>query len=187
VKGTRVRSFLLGALAVGLIAFGSGGTYSSFFSTTMDGSNAFAAGTVHVKDNDAGGVMFNVSGVRPGDAARVSCITVTYDGSLDADVRLYASVSSTGVEQYVSLKVETGTTTSGYGDCSGFSTISTLFNDTLSNYPTGWGSGIAEPGNPWTTGEAHAYRVTVSLQNSAPASAQGKTATVTFRWEARNR
>lgn len=183
---TRIRSFLLGALAVGLIAFGSGGTYSAFFSTTSTGSNSFSAGTVTLRDNDSGAVMFNASGVRPGDAGKVSCITVTYGGSLDSDVRLYGSVSSTGVEQYINLKVETGTTTSGYGDCSGFSTLSTLFDDTLSNYPTGWGGGIAEPGNPWTTGEAHAYRFTLSLPNSAPAAAQGKTATVTFRWEARN-
>ncbi len=184
---TRVRSFLLGAMAVGLIALGSGTTFSAFSSTTSNASNAFSAGTVRIRDNDSGGVMFSTSGVRPGDAAKVSCITVTYDGSLDSDARLYATVSNAGVEQYIDLKVETGTTTSGFGDCSGFSAISTLYNDTLANYPTAWGSGLAEPGNPWTSGEAHAYRFTMSLQSSAPAAAQGTTATVTFRWEARNR
>lgn len=184
MRGARVRSFLMGALAVGLIAFGSGGTYSAFFSQTSNAGDGFSAGTVHIRDNDGGAVMFNVSGMRPTDAARTSCITVTYDGSLDADARLYAAVSSTGVEQYVNLTVETGTTTSGYGDCSGFTSIQTLYNGTLSAFPTAWGSGIAEPGNPWTTGEAHAYRFTVSLQNNA--AAQGKTATTTFTWEARN-
>ncbi len=109
---------------------------------------------------------------------------MTYDGSLDANVKLYATVSSTGVEQYVNLTVETGTTTSGYGDCTGFSALSTLYNGSLASYPTNYPSGLAEPGNPWTTGEAHAYRFTVSLQNIF--AAQGKTATATFTWEAQN-
>jgi hypothetical protein len=184
MRGSRVRSFLLGALAVGLIAFGSGSTYSAFSSTTKNAGNAFAAGTVHLRDNDGGSVMFNVSGMLPTDAARTRCITVTYDGSLDANVKLYATVSSTGVEQYVNLTVETGTTTSGYGDCTGFSALSTLYNGSLASYPTNDASGLAEPGNPWTTGEAHAYRFTVSLQNNF--AAQGKTATATFTWEAQN-
>jgi Camelysin metallo-endopeptidase len=184
VRGARIRSFLLGALTVGLIALGSGGTYSAFWGRTSSVGNGFSAGTVHLRDNDGGGVMFSVSGMRPTDAARKSCITVTYDGSLDADVRLRASVSTTGVEQYVNLTVETGTTTSGYGDCSGFTATQTVYGGTLSTFPTTWAAGIAEPGNPWTTGEAHAYRFTVTLQNDA--AAQGKTATVTFTWEARS-
>jgi camelysin-like metallo-endopeptidase len=184
MRSARIRSFLVGALAVGLIAFGSGGTYSAFFSRTSNASNGFAAGTVYLVDNDGSAVMFNVSGMRPSDAARTSCITVTYNGSLDADVRLYVTRSSTGVEPYVNVKVETGTTTSGYGDCSGFSAASTLYDGTLSAYPTDWTSGLVEPGNPWTAGEAHAYRFTVSLQNNA--AAQGRSATATFRWEARN-
>jgi hypothetical protein len=181
----RVRSFLLGALAVGLIAFGSGGTYSAFSSTTQNNGDKFSAGTVHLTDNDSGSVMFNVSGMKPTDAARTSCITVTYDGSLDANVKLYASaLSSTGVEPYINLTVETGTTTSGYGDCTGFTSISTLYSGTLASYPASYASGLAEPGNPWSTGEAHAYRFTVSVQNTA--AAQGKTATVTLAWEAQN-
>ncbi len=187
MNGARIRSFLVGALAVGLIAFGSGGTYAAFFSRTSNGGgagNAFSTGTVNLSDNDGGGALFSVSGMRPGDPPRTGCITVSYGGSLDADVRLYGTVSSTGVEQYIDLKVETGTSTTGFGDCSGFSPISTLFNDTLSAYPGGWGSGIVDPWNVWTTGESHAYRFTVSLRNTT--AAQGKTASVTFGWEARN-
>jgi Camelysin metallo-endopeptidase len=186
VNGTRIRSFLLGALAVGLIAFGSGGTYSAFSNTTANAGNAFAAGTVYLTDNDTGSAMFNVTGMRPTDAARTSCITVTYAGSLNADVEVYGTVSATGVEQYVNLKIETGSTTTGFGNCTGFTPTSTLYNDTLANLPSSWASGIADTSaNPWTTGHAQAYRFTVSLQNNA--AAQGKTATATFTWEARNR
>jgi predicted ribosomally synthesized peptide with SipW-like signal peptide len=181
----RIRSFLFGALAVGLIAFGSGGTYSAFLDRTSSPGNGFSAGTVHLTDNDGGGAMFDVSGMRPSDAPRRSCITVVYDGSLEADTRLYADASSTGVEPYLNVTVETGTTTSGYGDCAGFTGLSTLYTGSLAAFPRGWASGLAEPGNPWTTGEAHAYRFTVSVQNDP--AAQGMTAGVTFSWEARNR
>jgi Camelysin metallo-endopeptidase len=184
MKGARVRSFLVGALVVGLIAVGSGGTYAAFFDRTRNPANGFAAGTVHLTDNDGGTAMFDVAGMRPSDGARRSCIVVTYDGSLHAVTRLYAAVSNSGVERFVNLSVETGTTTSGYGDCSGFTPLSTLYTGTLSAFPTGWATGVAEPGNPWTRGEAHAYRFTVSLQNNA--AAQGMTARVDFTWEARS-
>jgi hypothetical protein len=184
MRSSQIRSFLMGALAVGLIAFGSGGTYSAFFSKTSSPGNRFEAGTVHLVDDDGGSVMFNLSGMRPSDPARARCMTVTYNGSLNAEVRLYGTISSSGVEPYVNLKVETGTTTSGYGDCSGFTPSSTLYDGTMSAYPTGWSSGIADPGNPWTTGEAHTYRFTVSIQNNP--AAQGGTAAATFAWEARS-
>jgi hypothetical protein len=186
VKASRERSFLLGALAVGLIAFGSGGTYAAFSGTTSNGGNAFAAGTVYLTDNDAAAVMFNVSGMRPSDAARTSCITVTYGGSLNADVKLYGATSSTGVEQYLNLKIETGTSAAPFGSCAGFVAGATLYNDTLANLPSSWATGIADTSaNPWTAGHAQTYRFTVSLQNNA--AAQGKTATATFTWEAENR
>jgi hypothetical protein len=184
MKGARVRSFLVGALVVGLIAVGSGGTYAAFFDRTRNPANGFAAGTVHLTDNDGGTAMFDVAGMRPSDGARRSCIVVTYDGSLHAVTRLYAAVSNSGVERFVNLSVETGTTTSGYGECSGFTPLSTLYTGTLSAFPTGWATGVTEPGNPWKRGEAHAYRFTVSLQNDA--AAQGMTARVDFTWEARS-
>jgi hypothetical protein len=184
VRGARIRSFLLGAVVVGLIAFGSGSTYASFFSKTKNPGNGFAAGTVHLIDDDAGASMFGVASMRPTDPARRSCVVVSYDGSLDAATRLYATVSNTGVEQYLDLTVETGTTTSAFGDCSGFTALSTLYTGPLSSFPTSWAAGIPEPGNPWTTGEAHAYRFTVSLQNAA--AAQGMSANASFTWEARS-
>ena len=185
MRASRIRSFLAGALVVGTVAFGSGGTYAAFFSRTSNAGSSFAAGTVYLTDNDDAALMFNLSGMRPSDAPRTSCIKVTYGGSLDADVRLYASVSSTDVEHYVNLKVESGTSSTGFGNCGGFVASSTLYDGVLSGYPTSWASGIADPANPWTTGATRAYRFTVSLQNDP--AAQGKTATATFQWEARNR
>jgi predicted ribosomally synthesized peptide with SipW-like signal peptide len=184
VSPRSIRSFLAGVLVVGIVAFGSGGTYAAFTSQTSSDSNVLSTGTVSLVDNDGGAVMFSLSGIRPTDPATTSCVKVTYDGSLDADVRLYASVSSTGAEQYLNLKVETGTSSTGFGNCTGFSASSTLFNGALSGYPTAFASGIDDPASPWSTGTTRAYRFTVSLQNNA--AAQGLTTTATFDWEARN-
>ena len=180
-----MRAFLAGAIVTGAIAVASGGTYAAFFSTTHADGNTLEAGTVSLVDNDSGSRMFNASGMRPSDAAKVSCITVTYDGTLDASVRLYATaVSTSGVETYLDLKVETGTSTTGYDDCSGFSPIQTLYDGTLAGYPTTYGGAVVDPDGPWTTGEAHTYRFTVSVRNQA--AAQGLTGSATFTWEARN-
>lgn len=181
----RVRSFLAGMVVTGAIALASGGTYAAFFSTTHAGGNTLSAGTVYLVDNDSGSHMFSASGMRPTDAPRVSCITVTYNGTLDATVRLYASaVSSTGVEPYLDLKVESGTSTTGFDDCTGFSAIETLYDGTVAGYPTSHAAGIVDPDGPWTTGEGHTYRFTVSVRNEP--AAQGLTGSATFTWEARN-
>lgn len=182
---TRLRAFLAGAIVTGAIAVLTGGTYAAFFSRTQSVGNTFAAGTVALTDNDSGSRMFNASGMRPAGPPKVSCISVTYNGSLDASVRLYASsVSSSGVEPYLDLKVETGTSTTGFDDCTGFSSIQTLYDGTLAAYPTTYGGAIVDPDGPWTTGEGHTYRFTVSVQDQA--AAQGRTGSATFTWEARN-
>lgn len=181
----RVRAFFVGAIVTGAIAILSGGTYAAFFSTTQSDGNGFAAGTVYLQDNDSGSRMFNASGMRPSDPPKQSCITVTYNGTLDAGVRLYAaSVSSTGVEWYLNLRVETGTSTTGFDDCSGFSAIQTLYDGTLAGYPRTYGGAIVDPDGAWTTGERHTYRFTVSVQNQA--AAQGMTGSASFTWQARN-
>jgi hypothetical protein len=182
MRPSSIRSFLAGGLVVGAIALASGGTYSAFTSTTSNAGDSFSAGTVTITDDDAGVVMFNVSGMRPADAARTRCIKVTYTGSLDAAVRVYASASSGGLEPYLNLTVESGTSSAGFAGCAGFSG-STIYSGTLSAFPTTFAAGIAD-GGTWTTSSARAYRFTVSVQNNA--AAQGRTGTATFTWEARN-
>ena len=64
------------------------GTFSAFSSTTVNSGNDFAAGTVFISDNDAGSAMYNVSNQVPLNSVTTQCITLTYTGSLDADVKL---------------------------------------------------------------------------------------------------
>lgn len=185
----QVRAFLAGALLVGLISFLSGaGTYSAFFSQTAnDGNgagtgNSIYAGTVSLSDNDAGSAMFTISSMRPTDPPASSCITVTYNGTLNSAVSLYGAVSGS-LAQYLNLTVVAGTTGGGFGNCGSFSGTAVLYSGTLSGFPAAYGS-VMDPITPWTSGTTDSYMFTISLQN-VPA-AQGLTATANFTWEARS-
>ena len=121
---TRTRKILGSILLVGLVASVAGGTtFAAFTSNTSNGGNSFSAGTVYVRDDDSAGVMWNVSNQTPASAAVVRCIRVTYDGSLDATVKLYASNASATVDQYLNLTIEKGTMpgSTTFPSCTGFS------------------------------------------------------------------
>ena len=151
-------------LAVGLVAVATTVSYSAFSRSTANPGNSFAAGTVTVSDNDAGAAMLSLSSAQPGNSD-TSCIRVLYGGSLDATIRLYATVSGS-LAPYLAVTVTRGTDAS----------------------PAFYSAGIVDPlsGAPetWTTSEVHSYRFTISLNNDP--AAQGLSATASFVWEARN-
>jgi hypothetical protein len=186
---SRIRSFLAGAILVATVALLTGaGTYSAFFSrTSNDGNgsgtgNEITGGTVDLTDNDAGNAMFTISNMRPTDPPVSSCITVTYNGTLDSSVGLYGSVSG-GLAPYLNVVVLAGDSAGPFRDCSSFSNAVGLWSGTLDQFPTSFG-GIVDPIGTWTSGTSHSYRFSFSLQNTP--AAQGLSATVTFTWEARN-
>ena len=189
---------LVTALVLGLIGVVAGlGTWSAFSSTTSNSGNSFTAGTVSISDDDAGSAMFSLTGLKPGDSAS-KCIVVTYTGSLPATVRLYGTTAGTGLDQYLDLTVTRGTISSAnFPSCGNFSADSTdyigagagvVFNGTLQGYADDYASALVDPtsGSPrtWTTNEAHSYRFQVTVEDQS--GAQGKSATQTFTWEARN-
>src|SRR5581483_7114188 len=97
---SRIGPFLAGAILVAIVAVLTGaGTYSAFFSRTSNDCNGsgtgneITGGTVDLTDNDAGNAMFTISNMRPSDPPVSSCITVTYNGTLNSSVGLYGSVS----------------------------------------------------------------------------------------------
>jgi len=195
IPARRVARLALVLGVLGLVAGGEG--YAAFSSSTENPGNSFAAGSVALSDNDAGAALLSLTGASPGDST-TRCITVTYDGSLPATVRLYGSVSG-ALASHLELTVTRGTEAApSFGSCSGFTADSSdyvgagsgvVYSGTLASYPSSYASGIVDPvpGSPatWTTSEAHTYRFTVSL-NDDPA-AQGESATASFTWEARNR
>ena len=117
---------------------------------------------------------------------------MTYGGSLDADVKLYAS-SVTAGGQYVDLLIQSGTGTAG--NCSDWvidgSGTPTVYSGTLKAFAdarTDYASGLADyklAQTKWSSTDAVTYKFSVSVQDNN--SAQGATTgTHSFTWEARN-
>jgi len=187
---------LLAAMAVVLPV--GGVTLAAYTSDTPSTGNRIEAGSVDLRDNDSGAALLSLSGAIPGDTDS-GCIKVTYQGSLPSTVKLYGTTGGTGLDQYLSLKVTRGTYSGsdpGYDSCTGFQPDATdyigagpgiVYDGTLQDYPDDYATAVADPpGGPatWTTGEEHVYKLEVTVQ--ANLAAQGKTATQTFTWEARN-
>jgi predicted ribosomally synthesized peptide with SipW-like signal peptide len=181
----RTGAVVAGLGAVALLVVNT--TNAAFSASTDNNSNSFAAGTVTLSDDDAGSLLFNLSNMKPGDTS-TKCVNVAYAGSLPADVKLYGTVGGTGLADYLTTTIDVGSGADGGSSlsCTGFTSSSTLHNDTLAafgaantNYSTGLG-GFAGATNP----SSKSYRISVTLQDDN--GAQGKNATATFTWEAQN-
>jgi len=196
-RSTGVR-VALSILVVALLGATVGvGTWAAFSATTDNSGNTFSTGTVALSDNDSGAAMLTLTGAKPGDSD-TGCIRVTYSGSLPATVRLYGTTAGTGLDPYLTLTVTRGTISSGsFDSCANFTAdaadyvgagAGVLYSGSLQGFPDSYGAGLVDPTSAspesWTSGEEHAYRFTVTVQDNN--AAQGKTATQTFIWEARS-
>jgi hypothetical protein len=156
---------------------------AAFTDTTSTGTNNWSAGTVVIDDSSNGSAIFTATQLKPGDNDQY-CIVVTYTGSLNADVRLYASVSGS-LAQYLDLTVQEGTG-SPTSNCTGFTPVSTLSagGETLNSFGShsNFGTGVST----WAPAQndTMAYRIYYNVQNNN--AAQGLTASATFTWEAQN-
>jgi hypothetical protein len=189
------RKVLGTVLVTGLLASLAGlATWSAFSATSTNPTNQCAAGTVAISDNDAGSAMFNLNGMSPVDPAERRCIVMTYTGSLASTVRLYGATGGSGLADYLNVKVTRGSLPSpSFSDCTGFTAdaadhvglgAGVLYDGTLTGFADDYATGLVDPAASWTTGEVHAYRFEVTMANDD--AAQGKTATQSFTWEARN-
>jgi hypothetical protein len=138
--------------------------------------------------------MYNVSNKKPNDTI-TQCITVTYTGSLAADVKLYWTPNgSDNLSQYITLSVDKGTATGAtFPGCGTFTSQANLYTGNLSAFPTTYVTGYsAYPASQtqWNQNDALVYRFTLTLQdnNSANGLNTGAKTTQThsFTWEARN-
>jgi hypothetical protein len=170
-------------------------SFSAFSSTTSNSGNDFDTGTVYISDNDAGSAMYSVTNQKPGNQVQ-KCIKVTYTGSLDSTVKLYAS-SVAAVGQYVNLLIETGTGNITFPSCTNFSADAspTLYSGTLKGFAdtyTSFANGLADnPGaaTKWVTNDAVVYRFTLTLQDDNNANGGASplsTGLHGFTWEAQN-
>ena len=184
---TKVAAFAFSLLFVSFLVVGT--SRGAFSDTTDNVSNSVSAGTVAIVDDDSSSVMFNVSGMVPNDTA-VNCIVVTYQGDItpSSPIQLYRSGANTGdgLDQYLDLDVEVGTG-GAFGNCTGFSATSTLFNNTLQNFAATHLDFASALGTAWTptgAGQSRTFRFTLTLQDNN--AAQGLSAGFGFTWEARS-
>lgn len=196
-RGRLRRPLAVGAVVAVLVTGSASVAYAAFTALTASTGNELGTGSVALSDNDGSSALFSMPSVTPG-ATATSCIRVTYEGTLPADVRLYATTSG-ALAQHIDLTVTRGADSAGFGDCSGFVGDGTdyigagagvVFDGTLADYPSSWAGGLIDPAagggsETWTSSESHDYRFEVTIR-SAP-GAWGAAASATFRWEARNK
>jgi hypothetical protein len=195
-RGTRM---IVGFALISLLAavLPSASTFSAFSYTTPNNGNTGTAGTVALTDNDAGTAMLVMTNAKPGDTD-TSCIQVTSTGTLPSLVKLYGTTTGTGLDAYLNLVVTRGTGAAAFDDCTGFTADATnyaglgagvLYNGTLTGYADTYAAGLADPRTAtipeaWTTGEAHTYKLQLTVADNN--AAQTLNVTQAFTWEARN-
>jgi hypothetical protein len=193
-----VRGRLLATAAVVLaLGVAVGSSTAAFTATTQNSNNSIATGTVAIGDNDAGAALLALNNARPGDSD-TGCIKVTYTGSLSSSVRLYATTTG-ALNPYLDLKITRGATTDAFDICTNFAADATnyvgqgagvVYNGALASFPASYAGGLIDPlsatPESWAQNEVHAYKLQVTVQASAPTTAQGLSASSTFFWEARN-
>jgi hypothetical protein len=192
-----VRKLFLSGLVVGLAgALLTNATLAALSSVSQNSGNRVQTGTVTIADNDGGSALLSLSNAVPGDSS-TGCIRTTFTGSLNSNVRLYASVSGS-LAPYLTLTVTRGSDSApSFSSCANFTADATnylgqgagvIYQGSLSGFPGSYAAGIADPHpsapETWTTGEAHSYRFAISLDNNS--AAEGQSATASFSWEARN-
>lgn len=182
----RLAAALVAVLALVVGAFVMEGTRSAYSVPTSNASNSLAAGTVSLTDDDGGLALVSLTGLKPGDSGS-RCIRVSYGGSLESSVKLYATASSGTLGQYVSLTIQEGSG-AGYGACSTFSPESIAYAGRLDAFlssRTAYSTGIGSF-SPLGSTETRSYRVTYAVDADAPDAAQGTTQSFDLRWEARS-
>jgi predicted ribosomally synthesized peptide with SipW-like signal peptide len=187
------RKLLLTLVILGLVAsVAAYGTYSAFTATTTNSGNSFATGTVVISQHAGSTTLYTGTNKKPADPA-VACVRVTYTGSLDSTVKLYASVGITNGTIF-NLKVERGsgiTSPDNTMNCTGFTASTTAYDGAIGSLGTTFAGGVTgkAAGATWVTNDSVDYRFTITVNDdttpNAHTSATG-TGSHSFTWEAQN-
>ena len=195
VRRGRSRQLLLVPLSVAALSFVLvavlvvTSSRAAFVAQTDNATNSVSSAGITLADNDSGTAMFNnVTGLMPGSPID-RCITVTWTGTADPlPVKLYVSGAPTGnLATYLDLTIDVGPATgNALGDCTGFTSTSTIYTaGTLAGFAgayTGYAGGLDTTWDPSTTSpESRTFRFRVAVQSAA--SAQNQTTTFGFTWE----
>lgn len=159
---------------------------AAFTADVDNAANSWATGSIAL-GTDATTAMFSVTGMLPGQT-ETRCITVTYTGDTDPGaVKLYGSVTDSGLGPHLDITVTEATETGGTGSTCGTLAASTVivatqtlnaFGSAYTNYSTGAGAW-----DPAATGDTKTYQFSVTLGADTPTTAQGGSADATFTWQ----
>lgn len=150
-------------LAASALAIGSGATFTSASNNTI---SSVTSGTLTHTNSKADQAIFTLGDMKPGDT-HTGSLTITNTGSLKAAFRL-TEVSSTNQFEHLSLTItDTTNSTPVYSGPFG-----------------GLEDGAAEALGTFAPSEARSYDFVVHLDQAAPNSEQGKTASAVYSWDA---
>jgi hypothetical protein len=190
--GRRARRLGLAASALVAVAGSSLVVWQSAYATFADSAGPVAAtagtGTLTLGDDDAGSTLFAAADLEPGDTG-TRCIRVTANGTSPASVRLYGTgrSSTAGLAAALTLTVRLGTGGTS-ASCNGFSSTATVYTGTLAGFTAeGFAAGLGTWTVPGRVAATRTYQLVWALPTSAPLSAEGGSAAVSFVWEAQTR
>lgn len=190
----RSRKVLLSLLIVGLLGGAAAmGTYSAFTATTTNDNNQIASGTVAIGDSFSS-PLYDITGAKPG-STQTNCTTITYSGSLTAQVKMYISTTlpGSGAGEW-KLEIESVTGATSDADCAAGNGTGTVLNtgdqDLYGWWSAhgSWANGLAltpEGGGSWTNGKTVRLRVKVT-QNDSGGSGGASTGLHTYTFEAQS-
>lgn len=180
------------ALMAGVAVFT---TSAAFTATSSNPGNLIEAGTVAIGDSDAGtGQLYNALNQKPGsgNGPTAACIRVTYSGSLASAVKLYRSAVTNGTNFRLLVERGSGLTAPAANmNCTGFTSSSTAFDNTLDQFPATYAAGVdgKAAGAAWSSGQSVDYRFTIYTVDDSTPNAHTTavdTGTHSFTWEAQN-
>jgi hypothetical protein len=176
-RGGRLgRSLLIGAI------FGSLAVWGATTAIAVRPTGGFVHDPVSLATR--GGTMFSVPPLAPGQSVtRYATVATTGPAS---SLRLYGEVSGTGLARFLTVRVTRGTGGAHtFVPAGGVAAQSLVFRGRMSAFPRSWAGGLDVGGARASSPDVQTLRFQISLANDR--RAQGLSAGIDFRWEARQR
>ena len=150
--------------AAGAIVVGSGATFTS---QTQNSASAVTSGTLNHSNSKANAAIFNLTNMKPGDVVNGGLV-LKNTGSLPAAFSLTETTSSNEfTNDYLTLVIKNNTTGAE------------VYNGTFGGLVDGAKKDIGQIAPDATS----SFTFTVKLDQAAPNSQQGKTASAAYQWD----
>ena len=154
-------------LTAGALAVGSGATFTA---ASQNPGNHYQAGTLAQTNSLAGGSIFDLSNVKPGDTVNGK-VTITNSGTLAGNVKLSESGAVNGFSQPAKLRMTITDVT--------VPATPVVVKNNVEFGTVGAGVDLGR----WAAGETHTYVFSVTLDSTADNTNQGDAADATYSWD----